>query len=461
MIRNDRQYRVTQRERDRLVASLGETAPEATPEWVVRASRSAVNSQVLELEAEIDEYEALRAGTFGVLRRVEELAELPRTLVRARIAAHLTQRELAERLDMREQQIQRYEANDYAGANLARLEEVMVALGVTFRGDVTLPSGERNGSALRRNLLDLGLSRPTVSRRFFGAEAGIAPGSGWMNAAARAARIFQTDIEEVVAGRIPTLANAGAFRASKAANRTSVNGYARYAEYLGGLLARACAVDFEGLPDLADLRDELSPMLTTDPLPTLVRWSWEHGMPVLPLSDVGTFYGACWHLDGRPVIALKHGFRSPDRWSFLLAHEIKHAADPTEEPVLEEELDAREWRDLPSEREADEFASNLLLGETAEAMLLVAIDRAGGNVAKLKAALPAVAAAGGVTVGLLADYAANRLTAQSVNWWPSATSLHADQQDAWSVCRSILFDYVDLSRLDSLDREILIDGIGL
>ena len=49
-----------------------------------------------------------------------------------------------------------------------------------------------------------------------------------------------------------------------------------------------------------------------------MRTCWQHGVPVLPLADPGAFYGACWHIDGRPVIALKHGMRSPDRWAFLL-----------------------------------------------------------------------------------------------------------------------------------------------
>jgi len=64
-------------------------------------------------------------------------------------------------------------------------------------------------------------------------------------------------------------------------------------------------------------------------------------------------------------------------------------------------------------------------------------------------------------VGLLADHAAMRIAAQGMNWWPTANRLHPENQDTWAICRSIMFEYVDFSQLDSLDREILIDGIGI
>ena len=49
----------------------------------------------------------------------------------ARIARGWTQRQLAEALGMAEQQIQRYEANDYRSTSLARLCDIANALGVT------------------------------------------------------------------------------------------------------------------------------------------------------------------------------------------------------------------------------------------------------------------------------------------------------------------------------------------
>ena len=56
------------------------------------------------------------------------VAELPANLIKARIARGLSQKDLADRIGLKEQQIQRYEATDYASASLARIKEVVSAL---------------------------------------------------------------------------------------------------------------------------------------------------------------------------------------------------------------------------------------------------------------------------------------------------------------------------------------------
>ena len=42
----------------------------------------------------------------------------------------MSQKDLAERIGLKEQQIQRYEATDYASANLARIKEIVGAFGL-------------------------------------------------------------------------------------------------------------------------------------------------------------------------------------------------------------------------------------------------------------------------------------------------------------------------------------------
>lgn len=72
------------------------------------------------------------------------LSELPATLIKARIAAKLSQKALAERLGLKEQQIQRYEATEYASANLARVIEVseMLGLKLEIKGDLKVGAGK-------------------------------------------------------------------------------------------------------------------------------------------------------------------------------------------------------------------------------------------------------------------------------------------------------------------------------
>ena len=81
--------------------------------------------------------EALRAGKRKVLE-LESLEELPRALIQARIAAGLTQDDLATRLGVNPQQIQRYEATDYQTASFARIREVARVLGLRVRDSVEL-----------------------------------------------------------------------------------------------------------------------------------------------------------------------------------------------------------------------------------------------------------------------------------------------------------------------------------
>ena len=130
MIHTDRQLAKTREQvallRASIAQSVGAQMPGIDP-VIAEASRAAVIEQARELDDEILEYELLKQGTVAI-PDLREVKYLHTNLIRARIALGLTQRELAERLDVAEQQIQRYESNEYAGASLSRLREVAAAL---------------------------------------------------------------------------------------------------------------------------------------------------------------------------------------------------------------------------------------------------------------------------------------------------------------------------------------------
>jgi ribosome-binding protein aMBF1 (putative translation factor) len=90
-----------------------------------------------DLEAELHEYETLKTGGPKILE-LGALEELPKVLIQARIAAGLTQEDLAARLGVKPQQIQRYEASDYQTASFARLSEIARLLGLRVRETVEL-----------------------------------------------------------------------------------------------------------------------------------------------------------------------------------------------------------------------------------------------------------------------------------------------------------------------------------
>ena len=140
MITNERQYRITrswlkrfEQARDGVEQDDHTLHPRAR-----QALRDQYESQIEELRSELAQYEALRRGQVAVLE-LQSLRELPEALIQARTATGLTQKALAERLDLKEQQIQRYEATRYAGVSLERLQAVADALGVVIREQVVLP----------------------------------------------------------------------------------------------------------------------------------------------------------------------------------------------------------------------------------------------------------------------------------------------------------------------------------
>ena len=109
---------------------------------------SALRSEAEVLREQLQEYERLRAGRVKQ-RTLRSLNELPKAIIEARIAAHVTQRGLADRVGVAEQQVQRWEANDYSGVSLRRLQEIIDALDVNITEKVRFPVAARSRSAAR------------------------------------------------------------------------------------------------------------------------------------------------------------------------------------------------------------------------------------------------------------------------------------------------------------------------
>ena len=140
MITNERQYRITKAELKRFEESLAtHDARQVSPgvdTRVHQAMRDAIASEAEELRSQLNHYEQLRDGEIAG-REIRSLRELPSALIEARIAARLTQRELAARIGVAEQQIQRWEASQYSGVSLERLQSIADALGVNIHETIT------------------------------------------------------------------------------------------------------------------------------------------------------------------------------------------------------------------------------------------------------------------------------------------------------------------------------------
>lgn len=128
MITNERQYRITSAQLEKLKTAIDtfdiKASTERTKSKVLaKAEIEALRSEYERLSLQLREYETLKSGTVEILK-ASNLEELPSILIRARVAKGLSQRQLADALGLKEQQIQRYEAEKYASANLHRLVEI-------------------------------------------------------------------------------------------------------------------------------------------------------------------------------------------------------------------------------------------------------------------------------------------------------------------------------------------------
>ena len=140
MIRNERQYIITKSQVKKFKKALDDFIKQGsnTHPMLIKAQKEALESQLSELKDQVKEYEKLRSGKYKVFKE-SSFKHLPIELIRARIALGLTQKQLAEQIGLKEQQIQRYEETGYASASFSRLQEIIAALGLEVKEKIHLP----------------------------------------------------------------------------------------------------------------------------------------------------------------------------------------------------------------------------------------------------------------------------------------------------------------------------------
>lgn len=87
----------------------------------------------LQLREEVESYEKLKRGEFEQLKNLNGLGHL---LICLRIAQGLTQKELAELLEVKPSQVSRDERNEYHGITAERANKILNALGAELYSTV-------------------------------------------------------------------------------------------------------------------------------------------------------------------------------------------------------------------------------------------------------------------------------------------------------------------------------------
>lgn len=478
MIKNERQYRITKSQADKFenaIRELESARPDPRLHAKLRQAQiDALRSQWTELREELDEYDALRSGKRRVLE-LRSFEDLPRALIQARIASGMSQEDLAGRLGLKPQQIQRYEATDYLGASLSRVSQVVEKLGLQVQKNVLLPGGEYSVANLLKKLSGVGLDSEFVRRRLLPGSASVIsteelreePGVA-LEAAESLHRVYgwlPPDLFGAKPLELQTAASASArFKLPARVREAGLGAYVIYAHYLALLVLQALPnLEKKNLPtDWKEVRRSIVEQYGELSFEAALKYVWSLGVPVLPLNDTGAFHGACWRLGGRNVIVLKQRTRSAARWLHDLLHEYFHAAqnpDLEEHPVIEENEMSPNRRDSAEEKAASRFAGNVVLDGRAEELIEQCVAAAKGRVELLKSVVPGVAQKGRVQVDALANYMAFRLSLQGINWWGTANNLQSDGSSAMCTPRDLLLQRIQLSLLNPVDRDLLLRAL--
>ncbi len=160
-ILNQREHRVAKARLAQLEAALSadsvvENLMSLTATEVTDARQKAIREEAKRLRELIQNYENLRAtGDFPTELSIDDLGMLP---IVGRNARKLSQRELADLLDMSEQQVQRYESERYAGISLSRYKKILDILGIEVRSKLHSPWQRSDSETDDQQLLELDAS---------------------------------------------------------------------------------------------------------------------------------------------------------------------------------------------------------------------------------------------------------------------------------------------------------------
>lgn len=356
MIYNERQYKITSKQIEELSNAL-ETLDYQSNDWLAEAQYTALKSQISDLEAQITEYSLLKEGKIQ-FTECSDLSSLPRSLIQARISKGLTQKDLADFLQMQPQQVQRYEASNYMGASLSRLIDIAQILEINITeswSGSNASSGSsffswENDSNINWNSFPI---KEMIKRGWIELKHKVSPSD--------LARDF---FERAAGSQYATALHRKKFHGENTPNEYSLLAWqARVLEKARDSLQKTHTNEFE-LND--SWINELVDLSTSDNAPLLVKDFLASKGIILVVEPhlQGTYLdGAAMLLEtGHPVVAMTLRHDRLDNFWFVLMHELGHVFlhlfDSLNIDFFDEE-DNTEDDDL--EREADYFAQNSLI----------------------------------------------------------------------------------------------------
>ncbi|WP_339706060.1 helix-turn-helix transcriptional regulator [Algoriphagus aquimarinus] len=130
MIKNFKQKSITINKLREFQDALKQLEANSVNDSLNEIMMDSIKSQIETFNVELDEFERLKRNRPQIVEF--KISEFPESLIKARIASGISQKELALKANLKEQQIQRYEATNYESANFERLVSIADSIGVSF-----------------------------------------------------------------------------------------------------------------------------------------------------------------------------------------------------------------------------------------------------------------------------------------------------------------------------------------
>lgn len=358
LIQTDRQLAEAERSYAGVVSSLKTAASFASaldgvPAELIPDIRRAFEVEAKEKQSAIESYQAAKNGDCA--RLMEQAgADLGRRLIAARVCKGLSQKELARKLGLKEQAIQRWEADQYRSITIANFQSVSRALDLRLFFEA-LPNEPHNWA-------------PTFETPRADASKVLrhAKGRGWIEGDDSDRLLAKRISEHVQKHGTPSLL------------RTGLNAQAENSDW--SLIAWKAQVTWIAEQHIKSLKKTFQP-LDYSWLSDLVRLSLkadgaarakealaEKGIilviePQIPGMKVD---GAAFLVDGVPVIGLTLLRDSVDNFWFTLLHELGHVFLHYRTGLNSGFFDDSEARNVDElEEQADRFARNFIVSDEA------------------------------------------------------------------------------------------------
>jgi HTH-type transcriptional regulator / antitoxin HigA len=359
IIANERQARDIALQLEEIESALSseqvlKSLVEGLPTEIIQNVRDALVEERSQLNAALSAYKSAKDGQFDQLAR-RAGTDPGAQLIVARVARGWSQKELARRLFIPEQQIQRYEAERYRSISLGNLIRVARALGVRLRADLVgalnepwIPTYEMSAADAQKVLKH-------------------AKHHDWLD------RIDQSDENSISQLKRAVAEHVGEY-GTPSLLRTGLNIQDHSNDWLllswkAQVTRRVLAMPQRGrvkyrMRNLSWLMDLVKLSRLDDGPIRAVHMLAEHGILLITEPHIVGMKvdGAAFLVDDIPVIALTLLKDTVDNFWFTLLHEIAHVVLHYRTGLSSgffDEMDHRHTDDL--EAEADAFASNILI----------------------------------------------------------------------------------------------------